>query len=373
MIRTAPMLLVFLVALGGTNYAEDEVTAEQFLRLVKTHQSPIRDVAFAFEGEVRPLGPRGAGAKPSVPFQGRYALRSDGATFLEHYYEGRGDDRDSHVVHAILRGAGEEGTVTRDGAVNQGRGPAKISAGPGSYFSPDSPEAFAFLWRFQTLNSTSDFGYAFLGWEQVDGHRCAHIRFNPHPNSKRSVVKELWVDLERGAHPLRIKNTVRGKTAYDIDQIKLSRFELPSGEEVWFPISGRSTDYVDYTTGTYLPEPTQRITSDILNGAIFFNQGLKDAVFHIRGESFRPSFAPKPAKAAPSPKPRASVGDFEDAERKLDAALADPSRPKGGQDAAASASEEGWRSSLYAWLIGGLGGIALLAAGGIALRRRSSR
>jgi hypothetical protein len=367
MITFSQAAAVMLTFVGGTSQTGDVITADQFLRFVKSQQSSIRDVAFAFEGEGEYIGPAKQVEAPPLKYQGRYALRSDGATFLEYYFE-YGDGRpDQHDVRAMLGGAGERARVSSAYFADPNSPVLKMASGPGSFFGPQSPETFQFLWRFQTLKGVSDFGYKFVGWEDVDGHRCAHIEFNAHPLVAGRVLQELWLDLERGAHPLRIRNSDRGETVYLIDQISLGQFMLPSGEKAWFPIGGRFNRF--HHEGKYTRDPTYRATTYILKDTLIFNQGLGDGVFRVKGEPFRPTFQPRPSMLAGGPKRNPAV-DFADVDKKLDASLAEPSRQGLAQDASASTRGEASSGVIVAWGLGLCGAAALLVAGFLVLRRR---
>ena len=358
-----------LFGAGPEVRGEEELSAEQFLRFVQSQQAPIHDVAFAFEGEKRYVGPPDEHADPLMPYQGRYALRSDGAMFLEHFYEIVDDRNVGHPVRAMVGGKGEMAQVTPNFEAESHIRIARMGAGPGSYFGSNSPEAFQFLWRYQCLKNVEDFGYRFVGWEDVDGHRCAHIEFDAHPRTPGRVLKELWVDLERGAHPLRIRNSDGGQTIYLIDQIRLQQFSLPGVQEaVWFPVTGVFNDF-SYE-GQYTKDASYQSLTYVLDGTLILNQGLEDGVFHVTGKSFRPAFRPdRPAAPVPTQSRRPGF-DLIDAEKKLDAALADPSRKTPEGDASASLRAEGASASALPWTLAGLGAAILVVAGIVALRRR---
>lgn len=366
------MLVLVSFALDGPTPPEAGLTADQFLRLVQAQQAAIQDVAFAFEGEQTGLGPTEEAARHfSLRYQGRYALRSDGATYLEHFRDrGDGDPAD-HVIRTILHGHGETAPIwpgwdVKDLHIMKGGG------GPGAFFSSDSPETFQFLWRYQSLKGVGDFGYKFLGWEDVDGHRCAHVEFDAHPSIAQRTTLELWVDLERGGHPLRIKNSDGHDTVYVIDEVRLARHALPSGEQVWFPTGGRYTKY--HGGGEYHDKPMGVANTYVLNGTLHFNQGLGDGVFHVKSEEgFRPAFTPRPAPPVqPATAPRPAPGaDFEEAEAALDRALADPSRVASESDASRATRSEAFAASRAGWFFG-LGGTAVLIGAILARRMRGT-
>lgn len=363
--------LAAVITSQAVDQGREPLSAEQFLRFVTSQRVALQDVAFAFEGEERYVGPKDDSIKPLVPFQGRYALRMDGATYLEHFYEEEPDARLNHPVRAMIRGKGE---MAQLGAWPHG-GPDPVivrsGAGPGSYFDRTSPETFLWLASFRRLNDVSDFGYEFLGWEDVDGHSCAHIEFNPHPRHPPRGRLEFWLDLERGAHPLRIRNADGDRTVYLVDAIRLGKFRLSNNLNVWLPTYGRFHQYHHH--GEYTSQPAFEITMYVLDASLVLNQGLDDGVFHVQGKSFRPNFAVKTkaptVKARPKP-----IADVAGAEARLERELSDPKREArlSANDAAASLREESGVGDRLV-LAAGLGGLALLAvAAAVAIRRRAA-
>lgn len=347
----------------------EDVTAEQFLRLVTAQQEAIRDVAFAFEGEVRSLGrDDDHEKKPPLPerFQGRYAYRSDGATFLENLYHFGGETPDQHHVLAMLKGKVEGADVTPDrfGSVPLIR---RFPGGPGSLYDPNSPESYVFLWRLKRLRDVGDFGFRFLGWEDVAGHRCAKIEFAPHPHAGGPMTQELWVDLARGGHPLRIRNHLDGRTALLVEGIELGRFPLPSGEQVWFPVRGETKKFS--RDGTYQEEPVTRVINYVLAGTLVFNQDIPDAAFAVEGRRFRPVFRAESPSGAAKAKAKLPTIDLDEETRKIDAELAEPGRRAKALDASASAREEASRWSGLTWAMA-VGGLAAVGTAAILARRR---
>lgn len=359
---------ILYAAMGCVPPAEDGLTADQFFRLIRAQQSAIHDVAFAYEGDERSTGAKDEKGIGSISYQGRYALRSDGASFLETYDSFNGRSPDKHFIQTIINGRGEKAPVTPQFEKQANPPSIKSSAGPGSFFNSRTPETFMFLWRFQTLKGPADFGFKFLGWEDVDGHRCAHVEFDPYPNIPDRVIQELWVDLERGAHPLKIRNSHNGETVYTIDQIHLEQFPTESDGKLWFPVGGRFNKHHEH--GKYTKDPVSQSTMYILNNTLVFNQGLSDQVFQIKGERFRPAFAAKTSKISTPTKPKQSGFDHEDAEKKLDVALADPARKKLAKDANLATRAESSGSSLLYWGLLSGGTFAVLIAGVVAFRRR---
>jgi hypothetical protein len=344
----------------------DPLTAEQFFRVVQAQQSLITDFAFAFEGEIRVQKPDQK--KPYTrPFQGRYALRTDGATRLEFVYEDARLEADSHVIKTILHGAGQL-VANPDSDPLWKLRTLKFGGGPGGLFTPDTPETWNFVWRYQSLKGVADFGFKFLGWEMVDGRRCAHVDFDPHPEIPRRVIQELWVDLERGAHPLRIRNRTGSQIIYQIDQIKLGQFTLNSGERVWFPVSGVYAEPA--SDGNLDSHPKLHVASYILDGTLVFNQNLSDEAFQYPGARFRPDFKPTISlPPPPPPKTRAALTDARAVEMELDRKLQDPARQSIPVDATRALRAELQAPQIWQTLLT-TAGIAVIALAGFLLWRR---
>ncbi|CAN5901134.1 hypothetical protein BH23PLA1_BH23PLA1_27470 [soil metagenome] len=335
--------VVFVSALGTELPAlAQEVTAEQFLRLIQAAHAPIRDVSFQFEGNEEFLGPLGRGEDPAqhfFVFEGRYAYRSsDGATLLELFQE-RGDNSPaSHSIQTMLKGEAEALKVTPD--LKNRRNPPvyRTPGGPGHLHVRYSPAYYVFLWRFDLLRTAQDFGFKFLGWEEIDGHRCLKIEFDAHPNAAaggRAPVQTYWIDMNRGGHCLRIQRVLDGSVIMVTENIKLNRFRLPTGEEVWFPVRGETLRYNH--EGRYLAKPTFKEVNYIVDGTLRLNGNLPDSKFKIDAKEIDRNLVAEPAARRP-----ATAADLE---QQLNEQLAEAESQARLLDASASAREEGYWSA----------------------------
>jgi hypothetical protein len=357
-------VIVILTLTNAFDFREETLTADQFVRLMRANFASISDIAFAFEGRRQYVNPARVKDIPDETFQGRYALRADGAMYREVYSPAHGGRPDAIAINAMVKGKGQRAVIRPD----MGNTDLKVleeSAGPGSYFTALSPETFQMLWRFLPLGSANDMGYQFLGWENIDGHRCAHIYYDPHPSVSRPVSMELWIDIERGAIPLRIKNSHGHQPTYVVDKIKLERIGLEDGIGLWLPVRGIYREYHDQ--GEYTDKPSYETECYVLSDTIVLNQGLQDEVFNAKGQPFRPDFRLPEPKPAPAAKPRLPL-DVTEAERRLDAKLAEARPGRDRPDAAAALRAESEATAWLPWTVG-LGGLAVLLAAAWLARR----
>ena len=280
-----------VIIIGLTLIGMDaDVDADQFGRLMRGMHSQIRDVTFVFEGESRDH--EKDQAEPSSRFQGVYSFRSDGATLLDLFKRaGRSDVPGGRDIRAILDEQMERLVQIPD--VGEPRVTTQ-KGGPGSLNAPDSPERILYYWYFLSLQDPASYGYEFQGWETIDGHRCLRVQIARVQDSERSEWPEerlptfrLWIDLERGGHPLKVEYRKGPNLVLRTDKIQLSRVPFGDGERTWFPVRGEtnqfegtSEDYKDI----YSRRPFYTETYAVVDGSIRFNQGLKDDYFTVHRE-----------------------------------------------------------------------------------------
>ncbi len=289
--------MVLLILLAATMVspppAEDApISAEQFARIMTGLHAGFEDISFVFEGRVRGVPPGRtveqllAGADPDAPhldFQGQYIFRSDGATRLDRFDSSTFATApgEAHHISAMLPWRLER--VSRL-PTNPDLQPVSSPGGPGSLNEPGSPERILYLWYFQGVEVRVKNGYKFLGWEDVDGHHCAKVELaqpaptEAHPDGR--LGERLWIDLERGGHPLRVEYFDPKGICMRVQGIRLAQLDKPDGNRVWLPVQG----YCE-TLATASPhhstKPVGLETYDVVEGTVRLNQGLPDEVFRL--------------------------------------------------------------------------------------------
>jgi hypothetical protein len=175
----------------------------------------------------------------------------------------------------------------------------------------DTPLRFFLVWYFAGIDDPTAEGYEYQGWEQIDGHRCLRIQFDEAKGATgpgRPVIR-MWLDMERGAHPLKIQFWRQGSIVAQTQNIRLIQFTVQGGLTFWFPISA------DSYNGN--PDTSKTVTKwrcYVVRDTIRFNQNLSDARFdvnwkrHARStdrlsqarQLFESQFMPKSAPVAPT-------------------------------------------------------------------------
>ena len=265
-----------------------EIDEVNFQRLVAGQYSNLRDVTVVFEGERRYVGsPRTVKGNPiqfSQSYQGTYAWRSDGATLLDVFHKGfEPDGKESPLVRKTFSYFGEKKeSFVRIPDLKQTTFQTSSVVGRAGLFDTGSFARIFFSWHLGQFKNSPDSGYKFLGWELVDGHRCLVVEFNLLARAvpENNPVQRFWIDLERGAHPLRYE--IRGGNALEtrVEGIVLSEHQVPGGKRVWLPIRG---EYQDFGRRAWIStSPLFVETYSVVGGSVRINQGLPDEMFSAR-------------------------------------------------------------------------------------------
>jgi len=261
------------------------VGPEQFSRIVKGANADVKDVSFLYEGRLEKIGPGNVSVDDQEhfrrKFQGNYTWRKDGSILVDYY--NRGVTLDSGFTHSsIVLFGGKTEMIDR---FPDRRSPAaKTSQSQNSWLLIDcNAHIINYLWYYHWLPDPAKLNYIDMGWETIDGHRCLKVQLDGAPgpvNPKRSKYL-LWVDVERGAHPLKIEYLMAPPHVLArTHSVQLESFPLPGGRRVWFPISGVRDSFLQ--GNNYLSEPVFRETSFVVRGSLLFNQQLPDRFFTIK-------------------------------------------------------------------------------------------
>lgn len=271
------------------------LTAEQFGRIMHGLHAPIRDVTFIFEGKMFGLpigitvaealeGGETSKARLNMDFQGAYAVRSDGASYIDAFDNDHSNSGIDHTRRLAANLRSELKQVTRFPERRNEQGITE-GGGPGTLNRTGSPERINYLYFFMPLEDYAARNFRHLGWEEVDGHRCAVVQLDisygdKMPDGER-IVNQYWVDLERGGHPLRVdflhpKEGLRMRSL----GIELAQVDFPGGKEIWFPVRGR-TEFFSNMGWRKPGDPEGVETYSVVGGTIRFNQDLPDSAFSI--------------------------------------------------------------------------------------------
>lgn len=355
------------------------VSADQFTNIMRAAYAEVRDVSFIYEGEVQ-LVREGATEEERTDrqerYQGSYAFRADGSTYLDVYLNSGPDNQLFRSKAAILRDKMELVSFAPD---SSRRGQIEERTRNFYALEDNSPQRFLFYWYFGQLTDARSLEYEFQGWEEVDGRKCLRVKlgWSPREAGSPAVMPEyrFWIDVERGGHPVRVDRLIQPPHVAASTRIELQRFQLPNGKPVWFPVNAVSDVFLR-SLGKYSPAPVIRETYSVVRSTLRFNKGLPDSMFSVRKDASISGSAGLPlrkefAEAALRPPPRLPT-DPESMRKILDAKLAEADRQSRMIAASSTARvASGW--SGFAPLALVVAGLALVAVAAVLLWRRGAR
>jgi hypothetical protein len=345
-----------------------EVDAAQFARLTQGLLSRFQDVTLVYEGGLL----RTDNEDERMTYQGLYSFRSDGATLLD-LYSRPADLSKMHNrrINAILNKKLNALYQVPDRGYTQ---PDTSGGGAGVLNFPTSPERILYLWYLQTLGDPDAYGYEFQGWEYVDGHRCLRAQLSVIAKRKWGTWRgdkpyiRLWIDVERGGHPLKVE-FLRGSNLYmRSDKIQLGREALPDGTMAWFPLSGETNSFTTPSkTGgdEYHSSPVYRETYAVVDGSVRLNQGLPDTYFTVDRKNA--TFADREMTrlkqeldATPQPPPMRT--DPASVKQRIGKLLAEADRQSRRLEASSAARQAWGMATFIQYLSGSIGFLLLLGA-----------
>lgn len=352
------------------------VGPDQFSRIVKAAYSDIHDCTFLYEGGVERVASPGITeqyrAKWRCRFQGSYTWRDDGSIFLDCLRESGSIPTPSRDTFSIsgdktfLRSRAPDRRRADSFSV-QPRNPWIITA------SLQSPHAVSWFWYYHWLPDPKTLNYVDLGWEAIHGRRCLKLQVDigPAPPEANNSKFRFWIDLERGAQPLRIERLIKPpKVASRID-LKLESFPIAGGKRVWLPVSGVKESFL--RKDEYVSDPVFRETYDVIRSTIRLNDHVPDSFFSVKKPDLGAGADPLGLKLefdeewAKSPPPERT--DPKSVEERLAKQLAEADRQSKMIDAS-SPAREFWSTTLLVQL--GLFTVgALLISWFIVVMRRS--
>jgi hypothetical protein len=346
-------LITALTLMAGSAAGAD-IDAAQFHRLMDGLHADVRDVTLVYEGDHGPV-PGDPEGEMGGKFQGLYSIRSDGATLMDVFLRSHRVDRPvSRTIKLVLGGRLEGVSQLPD----LGRLiPETSAAPPGALNETASVERILYLWYFATLDDPARMGYQFLGWEEVDGHRCLNVQLYEVPAAGLEKVEQkptvvFWIDVERGGHPLKVEFRAGSEVRMRAEKIRLGQVPRPDGPLVWLPVSGELNTTLDLGRGKSTP---YRETYVVVDGSVRLNQSLGDAYFRLKTNRELPAvgklrdYQKLLGERAPIRTDPAGVKE------RLDRQLAEANRQAEQLVASSSAREPGDWTSLLAPALGALG------------------
>jgi hypothetical protein len=153
-----------------------------------------------------------------------------------------------------------------------------------SFCRTESPRDFFYVPFFASMADPAAYGYVFHGWESIGDRRCLVVELNPVPvpqtDLKRRIWNKFWIDVERGAHPIKVESYQGTARVGLIDQIKLVEVRLPGGTgALWIPVSSESKGF-RWNNREY-SDPVIRETRNVVDGSIAVNRRLPDRFFSL--------------------------------------------------------------------------------------------
>ena len=350
------MLWIILGSLNALGDQAPRLEADQFRLIIEELYSDFDDISFIYEGETSTNGNAGR------MFQGNYVFRRDGAVVLEVYDQPTAeaalrmyrksvllDSQLETIQHPLDRPAPSE--------------PRRSLGMAGSMGGPRSPQSFFYHWLFLRLDDQYplDF-YEFLGWEDVDGHRCAVVRLDVIKGPEITHSKKFWIDLDRGGNPLRVEYYWDSTVICRIDGIHLESVLPADGEKaLWIPVSGVVKGFEwEGRRDESNPPVVEKLS--IVAGSIRLNTGIPDSFFTIKGSAsdrgpFRiTSVAPPDPVKGSGPRFRT---DAEGTRERLEQMLADADE-QSEMIEASSTSRQAWSWTLVSQILLTIVGVGTL-------------
>ncbi len=368
---------IFVLGLGMISIVlEPDLDADRFQRLIGGLHSETRDVTLLFEGNVR-VGDGAGAAGPEVSraeesFQGRYSYRSDGATFLDFYEQGtRDDDRQKHQLLQSLGGISSISAVPDRGLLTARPPPERTKSTtpvrPGPLSQTGSPARILFLWFFQGLTDPRNLRYEFKGWESVGGHACIVVELDCDlglPPESRDRFR-MWIDLDRGGHPLRVDLLKKGRVFARSRDIQLTQYRDPKGVARWLPVAGIFESFVWMPRTAkelqFFTEPVLVESYHVVTGSVLLNQGLTDPDLTIGPNAGRYGEF-KSFKGFQKPKRLDVRNNPKEAQKRLDDRLEEADRDAARLQASVASSNAWGSGAIFSYLMAVVGLVLLLIA-----------
>jgi len=370
--KAVALLLSALVS--GWQSDPSGIGPDEFGRIVKGALADIEDLSFIYEGGKEMVAPGVTAAdreKRRMRFQGSYTWRSDGSMLYDEYTLAAKLDMGFSRTTAATHGGKTEKHVRFPDRVT----PSPIQSEPANPWLLWDCDAHIinFMWYYHWLPDPKSLNYRDLGWEVVDNLRCLKVQLDLSPSSNPNNSKYiLWIDLERGANPLKVEHLVfPPDVGSRLHSVVLESFPTPRGKRVWLPASG-IRDHFLVEGRKYVTYPIWTETCTIVRSSVVLNQGIADSALSVRSRDrasgsrelvlkreFDDQFDKSPPPVRNDPK---SV------EAKLRQQLQEADR-QAAMIEAPSPARTLWNATLVAQGLFFVAGIAFIVCGVVVLRR----
>lgn len=270
----------------------DEIDREALVQLIQGAQAGAgySDVSFEFEGQAEfPEENRRADRDDSdaaFSYSGTYAMRSDGARRAGIYFFNHLERTSENYVVCTL---GSETTVWIKPADAE---EAKVTIAEATRTDFQRAGCFGQILEADEVIELARGSrpYEFVGFERLDGARCAVARFYRAIDMKdkeKAVSETYWIDLERGGYVLRHEHRWGRNLARLTTDVRLESFDTPSGRSVWLPVHGQEQGHVtrdkrDRSIRVFPRDPVYVESYDLVKATLRFDQSLTDDYFTVK-------------------------------------------------------------------------------------------
>ncbi len=272
-----------------------DITPERLAVLVRDQWQELDDVEFIYEGSMyhryrKTKVPPGAHDPFEESYQGAFAYRRDDAAHIDVYVQPSNPTAPlTHATKCLLNGSVRGQNRRPDGRLQLSRREA-VSGYIGSLDEQRSPLRIFLLPHFLLLlrQDPSLYHVRVAGWERCSERMCLKVEivYRPPGFQKDAYTHKFWLDMQRGANPLRYDYFDTDNLRMQADEIGLGRFEV--GDKVfWLPVRGRRLSFltIEPTGIRFLKTPVFEETFEVVDGSVRVNQDLPDRRFSLDWEA----------------------------------------------------------------------------------------
>jgi|GEM_PF-5633017 len=283
-------MLSVALALISLTYADVIADPDSFVR--ELHKD-IRDIRFEYEGTCSEFDQSTKRMPETRSFSGSVIFRNDGSLKLDLIDHFDVPETGQKFLHRISKSYFLE--IEQHYEEQNGKG--GLSTGekgrtPNLFFTGSPMNLFP----LPNLRLTAKYPKKSMiheGTREVDGHLCEVVSFLMGPGYEKNVVTDkmivdrYFLDLNRGAMPIRVETWRNGEMIEKTSDIVLEKFEAEDKKSIWLPVSARHESLTTARDREQIPElklgaPYRVETFVILRGSVRLNSGVKDDQFVLR-------------------------------------------------------------------------------------------